>query len=850
MANYDVELEEYKGKLTSQINSIQKILNLNTDGLLEDEIKEKLIDIKSRAQKLKNKLEKNEFEISIVGLEKSGKSSFANALMGCDILPSKEARCTYTSTSIKYANENKATVKFFSNEEFEKDFQEKLKSLGIENSQMYTYETLTLEIYENLFENLDERIKNYYGGTINKDIEDILRFKDNISKFVGSYPKEFNGKDELESEYFKGFIEKPQYAIAVKEITIYSDKLEKMRNAIIYDVPGFDSPTQMHKEQTLDKMRAADAIILIAQASKPSFTGSVVDIFRKESDDDGVRFGDKMFVFANMADKAENLANNIEEIKGDLKRHLIMGAGFINKRVLVGSARARLEREGKVEGKLAIEGLKRNGIDDGIDNVINELEKYNKTQRFEVIKGRINRLQSDIRQLFENKFKDDNREDFIDREKTEVITQMLDESRLEIREQIEKYRDSVRREYACEDHKLTDKLKKEIDEITVEKYGVQADEIEKICNRDSSAYGVKNMDEVDAIIRESKRKIIFNDFSDKIVKLAIDEHGQCEKKIEEIFLEVLKISENNIYYHELKENIREFITKQKSVESNSGYYKSLIERFSLDLFEILIRYSYGHISRWNFFERKRADFYSLSMYSDDFDNELLPGEQPMCYKILLHEDKQAQKSESIKKALKLIEGFTNIVVGAEIKKYLGIIAYVEGDKVVDDVKHIIDRINKNISRDNEEERVNSLKNLLENIAGNYEDKQIKFEKETLSKEMYEEFFNGKRDKNADDLREEINMDIQILQDMLNKVVVNAIRIEVPFLAVETQTMNNIIDGVNGRTYREFINNNIHKICADEYSKFEGQEQKQRAYASIKELIKEILNEMTSTEYNR
>lgn len=86
--------------------------------------------------------------------------------------------------------------------------------------------------------------------------------------------------------------------------------------------------------------------------------------------------------------------------------------------------------------------------------------------------------------------------------------------------------------------------------------------------------------------------------------------------------------------------------------------------------------------------------------------------------------------------------------------------------------------------------------------------------------------------------------------MLNKVVVNAIRIEVPFLAVETQTMNNIIDGVNGRTYREFINNNIHKICADEYSKFEGQEQKQRAYASIKELIKEILNEMTSTEYNR
>jgi len=140
-----------------------------------------------------------------------------------------------------------------------------------------------------------------------------------------------------------------------------------MKNAIIYDVPGFDSPTQMHKEQTLEKMRAADAIILIASAFKPSFTGPVVDIFRNESDEDGIRFGDKMFVFANMADRAENLDENMRDICNDLKKHNIMSESRFERNVIPGSARARLEADGKVEGTLASESLKRKGIEDGIN---------------------------------------------------------------------------------------------------------------------------------------------------------------------------------------------------------------------------------------------------------------------------------------------------------------------------------------------------------------------------------------------------------------------------------------------------------------------------------------------------
>ena len=38
MPNYELELQEYKGKLSSQIAGIEKILRLNTNDLLDNEV--------------------------------------------------------------------------------------------------------------------------------------------------------------------------------------------------------------------------------------------------------------------------------------------------------------------------------------------------------------------------------------------------------------------------------------------------------------------------------------------------------------------------------------------------------------------------------------------------------------------------------------------------------------------------------------------------------------------------------------------------------------------------------------------------------------------------------------------
>ena len=138
MSNYDEEKSVYSAKLERQISTINKILNIESCGLIDMTVEENLQKIRKKAEFLKNKLDKNEFEIAIVGLEKAGKSTFANALMGNDILPSKEARCTYTSTRI-CSGDDTAKVQFFTTDEFNKKFRDQLKTMKIPNADSYNY---------------------------------------------------------------------------------------------------------------------------------------------------------------------------------------------------------------------------------------------------------------------------------------------------------------------------------------------------------------------------------------------------------------------------------------------------------------------------------------------------------------------------------------------------------------------------------------------------------------------------------------------------------------------------------------------------------------------------------------
>ena len=83
--SFDIEREIYIGKLENIIDGIEKINAIKNSRIINSDTTANLENFKNDAKKLLKKLEKGEFEIAVIGLEKAGKSSFSNAIMDNDV---------------------------------------------------------------------------------------------------------------------------------------------------------------------------------------------------------------------------------------------------------------------------------------------------------------------------------------------------------------------------------------------------------------------------------------------------------------------------------------------------------------------------------------------------------------------------------------------------------------------------------------------------------------------------------------------------------------------------------------------------------------------------------------------
>ena len=167
-----------------------------------------------------------------------GKSSLLNAFIGFDLLPSDHNRCTYTTTEIRSCREEteqKYEIEYFSEAEFQ------------ENTNRA--ETQTNATFLNYFNDVQET-------------EEITRHIDKIRSYLGKAPqiKAFTKFDQVRAE-LRSAIATPEHARAVKKIVIWTSSIGVDANLVFYDVPGYDSPITLHKEQTRAKIASVDAVL-------------------------------------------------------------------------------------------------------------------------------------------------------------------------------------------------------------------------------------------------------------------------------------------------------------------------------------------------------------------------------------------------------------------------------------------------------------------------------------------------------------------------------------------------------------------------------------------------------------
>ena len=697
----------------------------------------------------------------------------------------------------------------------------------------------------------------------------MIKSRAEICLWLGQPAKRFSEDEMLEAE-FKNLVQNPdriegQYvskpAFAVKSITVYSNKLEDMKNCIIYDVPGFDSPTAIHMEQTKERMNAADAIIMIANASKPSLTGPQINVFRSSVDADGVPFNEKIFVFANRADESKNLQYNLGVLRDDLHKYGIL-RNVNNDRLVAGSAYAYLckqKNNANEYAQQAVDNLSTHGISDGIAEIKQKLEQYNNHVRIKVIEKRVNNIEKAIKEIAEEikiSCSDITLTSGSNVDAIKAFTSVQDS----FKKKLVFYRSDIRN-ILTEKPLTTGILEALKDGLKVETFFPTEAEITYL--KKESVQGIAQFE---SKLRELKRFEVREKFDNITLGISEDLKMGIEYDIIGKLLESLNVSSEHIYFEEIKSMVKEYIENYFIDINFTIIHKALTLRFSDEVFEILINKPYLMPDRLEYFQKNLENIVSLALYTKNVrdtiksNNSINTNNLSMINSILFHENVPATNDyaniteeeknifiSSIADILKIrinhydvdTKTFASVSVNwccdnnVDVNNFISILR-----KTMPDIK------SRQYSKEKETEAIKYyLNNTIEQFENTSKNKSTTTNTVSLE-EKYSEV-SKTRENTHEWVIESFKNDIRILIDIISGPVVNAIQLEVPFVANITDIIDKIKQDVQERStvFIEFFGKIYPK---SEYKKFEENEsiqqlnnEKQAILDNVNELLQEL-----------
>jgi hypothetical protein len=230
-----------------------------------------LLNAGGPTEKLMNRLQKGEFRIAVVGLEKAGKSTFVNAWLGSDLLPAKPARCTYTTTQI-YSIQHESG--------------QRLETVP-KTTQEY-------EVYKNDLRQQTESADKGAALKANNDLSVMEKHASTLREVIAeskkTYP--FSRLEDIKSDLNR-YVADEKYAHAMQEVRLFTSKLAAVDGVVFYDVPGLDSGLAKHIEESKEMLADCDAIILVQRR----------DIDLKAHEQDLIKFGQTGDPYLKLADK-------------------------------------------------------------------------------------------------------------------------------------------------------------------------------------------------------------------------------------------------------------------------------------------------------------------------------------------------------------------------------------------------------------------------------------------------------------------------------------------------------------------------------------------------------------------
>jgi len=283
-------------------------------------------------QRQLDRLEKNEFRIAVVGLEKSGKSTFVNAWLETDLLPTASKRCTFTTTQI-YSVSNQIDQRL--------DVLAKTKDeFNIYIGELEQVASGTGESAKRAKEDLDTIKQN------RNSLDSVVREGNKTLKFI-------NIEEILVN--LKKYVADVTVAHAINEVRLYTDRLAETDGIVFFDVPGLNSGLGKHLEESRSMLADCDAVICIQNSRHPSLESHEQKLVDFVVDgDEAVGVAGKLFVFAGQADlhgSADSLDHDLREIQTEWNKR----GKLPQDHIVIGSSAAYLLFKGAASDELYIQ---------------------------------------------------------------------------------------------------------------------------------------------------------------------------------------------------------------------------------------------------------------------------------------------------------------------------------------------------------------------------------------------------------------------------------------------------------------------------------------------------------------
>lgn len=271
-----------------------------------DLIKGQWTNFYQKTERLKTK----QFTIALFGAFSSGKSSFANALLGEKILPSSPTPTTATINKVikpEYPQENRtAEIVFKSVEEME---------LELVNLTGGKYSPSRNRSFE---DNLNRILNKQELSSDDKAI--ISNF---LSAFHAYQEQILNGTRLIvNSDELFPFAANERVSCAVKEAIVYLSTPITEKGIMLVDTPGASSINKRHTEAAFHYLKEADAIVYVTYFQHP-YTKADRTFIRKLGLVQDSFSMDKMFFVVNASDLAkddEELNIVTDYVKGELNK--------------------------------------------------------------------------------------------------------------------------------------------------------------------------------------------------------------------------------------------------------------------------------------------------------------------------------------------------------------------------------------------------------------------------------------------------------------------------------------------------------------------------------------------------